>query len=253
MNNRYIELDLLRTLAIIVMVIYHLCYDLQIFYGWNLGMFDHVAWMIAEKMTAGLFLLLVGCSFAISWNRHGKTFISGEHELSADIRKYKKYLLRGLFVIGCGMLVTIATYLMDPVTYVRFGILHMIGVSILLLPIFAYMKEWNALLGMIIVGLGFGLGSGITAQTSLLLPFGLVPPDFATVDYFPLIPWFGVVLIGYSLGYTIYIRRKPPSFSIFNSQFSILAWPGRNALIIYLIHQPIILGILGLFRFVGIL
>ncbi len=251
MNHRYLHLDLLRTLAVVLMVIYHFAYDLQMYAGWNLGLFEATGWYLLRQSTASLFLLLVGISFAISWNRH-----RANHAARPFIIRYKKYLLRGLGVIGCGMIVSVGTYVMEPETYVRFGILHMIGASILLLPFFARAKEWNAMIGL---GLGFGLGLGLgTMNTSLLIPFGIMPPDFATVDYFPLIPWFGIVLIGYAIGYAIYVRRKPPLFSIFNSlpaealakagQFSILAWPGRHALLIYLVHQPLLLGILAIIR-----
>lgn len=229
MRNRYIELDLLRTLAIIMMIVYHLAYDLQEYYGWNIGVFENTGWYLLRLSTASLFLLLVGCSFAISWNK---------------TPTYRKYFKRGLGVIACGMLVSAVTYVVDPETYVRFGILHMIGTSILLLPFFARLREWNAMIGLGI-GLGFGLGLG-TANTSVFIPLGIPPPDFTSVDYFPLIPWFGVVLIGYAIGYHIYVRKKPPLFSIINSQFSIFVWPGRHALLIYLLHQPLILGILGL-------
>ncbi len=261
MNHRFLELDLLRSLAILLMVIYHLAYDLEFFYHQNLGIPDHPAWIVFERCTAGLFLLLVGCSFAISWNRH-----HGKHPDAPFRKRYRKYLKRSLGVIACGMLVSIATYIVDPETYVRFGILHLIGVSILLLPFFANLREWNAVLGIVTIGLGNGLpfdtlrafGGLGTVNTNLLLPFGWMPPDFFSVDYFPLIPWFGAVLIGYSIGYYFYVRGKLPIFSIFNFQFlaghssrksdgwSILSWPGRNALLIYLLHQPILLGILGL-------
>lgn len=213
-KNRYIELDLLRTLAILLMIIYHIAYDLQMMYGWGLGLFESWGWTSLRQGTASLFLLLVGASFAISWNR---------------TPHYKKYLKRGLGVIACGMLVSAATYWWEPETYVRFGILHMIGVSILLLPLFTRMKEGSAIVGLIIMLLG------------MIMP----PPDFASVDYFPMIPWFGIVLLGFAIGHFCYVRAKLPSFFIFNySVFIPLSFPGKHALVIYLLHQPILLLIL---------
>ena len=98
MKQRYVELDLLRTLAVVLMIIYHTCYDLQEFYGWKLGLFQYPVWSWIQHGTAGLFLLLVGCSFAISWNRHGTKNPDANHR-----HLYKKYLLRGRRFAAAGV------------------------------------------------------------------------------------------------------------------------------------------------------
>lgn len=223
MKYRYLEVDLLRTLAILMMIAYHFAYDLEFYYGWDIGIFEGIGWIFLRQSTAALFLLLVGVSFAISWDR---------------TPTYRKYLKRGLGVIACGMLVSAATYWWEPETYVRFGILHMIGASILLLPLFTKMKEGSAVVGLIIMILG------------MIMP----PPTFTSVDYFPLIPWFGVVLLGYAIGHALYIRQRGFRGSSSDSSASsdspharrrrALAWPGRHALILYLLHQPLLLLLL---------
>ncbi len=228
MNKRYIELDLLRTIAIAMMVLYHAAYDLDVFYGWNLETLNG-GWWIFSRLTAVLFLLIVGVSFAISWDRHHP-------------RTYRKYFLRGLFVIACGMLVTFVTFLWDPGNYVRFGILHLIGTSILLLPLFARLRVINGALGIMIIAAHFLINNS-PLQTSLLLPLGIMPLHFNSIDYFPLIPWFGFVLIGYALGHVIYVRhvRRTPSARGQERPLWI-TWPSRHALLIYMLHQPTILG-----------
>lgn len=248
MQQRYVELDLLRSLAIIMMIVYHLAYDLESYYGFHLGIFERTGWILLRQCTATLFLLLVGVSFAISWKRHRV-----RHGEAPFAFRYKKYFLRGLGVIACGMLVTLVTFLWEPATYVRFGILHMIGASILLLPFFVALKEGNAVIGMMIVGLGMIIPMTMGSTAFTPLPLGFMPPDFASVDYFPLIPWFGIVLIGAAVGHFLYVRHQVHvlSSSLFRLPSS-FASPGRHALAIYLLHQPIILGILGLlarFRF----
>jgi uncharacterized membrane protein len=237
MSARYPELDLLRSLAILSMILYHLLYDLTSFYGYHIDL-DHGGWWLMARVTANCFLFLVGISFAISYNR-----------TEASKRTFK-YIKRGLIVLGCGYLVSIATYIADPLTYVRFGILHLIGVAILLLPFFIRLKYWNLLIAIIIILCGYYVRT-LSVESSWLLPFGLMRADFASVDYFPLLPWFGVPLIGLMIGQYCYVdhlgwrtrvwHAKPlrPSISIFTS-------PGRYALIIYLLHQPIILLILRL-------
>lgn len=249
--HRYIELDVLRIIAIVMMVIYHAAYDLETFYDWNIGVLDNGWWYFA-RATASLFLLLVGCSFAISWHRQRNRY--PDHHFAAQ---YRKYFLRGLGILLCGLLVSVVTYVFDDQTYVRFGILHLIGVSILLLPFFARLKEGNIVPAVLIILIGRTM-TVIPDATSLLLPFGIVPEGFISVDYYPLFPWFGMVLIGYGIGYLLYVGSSASSASLVSSHAPRrgalwLTWSGRHALIVYLIHQPIILGILGFLGFLGIL
>ena len=250
MKNRFIEIDLLRTLAIIMMVVYHAGYDLAFFHNFN---FDPLSggWKILQLSTATLFLLLVGISFVISWER-----------LPAEARRAKvgtrnhdmrtaaavcKYLKRGLFIFACGMLITIVTCFWDSDTYVRFGILHMIGISVIILPLFRRLREWNILIATLIIILGINIKnfSLFTFNSSLFLPLGITPPNFTTIDYYPLLPWFGVVLIGLALGDFFYIRPKRIPRQT-NTFLTLLSWPGKHALVIYLVHQPILLLILHL-------
>jgi uncharacterized membrane protein len=230
---RYIEIDFLRALAILMMVLYHFVFDLSVLYGWNINVLNGGFWLLARS-SANLFLLLVGISFAISWER---------------TKRWEKYLRRGLFIFSCGLLVSLSTYLFDPSTYVRFGILHLIGVAMILLPLFAPLKLWNALVGLGMIAVGTVVLKGMRIPTSLLIPFGLPPPSFKTVDYFPLLPWFGVILLGMAFGYLLYVRNRAwrafiPE-ALCKSRFShALSFLSRHSLLIYLLHQPILLLLL---------
>ena len=231
---RFPELDVLRTLAILGMIIYHGAYDLVTFYDYDFQMMQG-GWLILQRTVAITFLLLVGISFAISCNR-----------TSAE-KIWIKFLKRGLTVIACGYLVSIVTYIIDPVTYVRFGILHLIGVSIILLPFFMRFKRWNLLIATVIFLSGSWIRP-IILPANVLLPLGFMPPFFKTVDYFPLLPWFSTVLIGLVIGQTFYVRNLAwrthlPSSLLTPYALRLITIPGRHALLIYLIHQPILLGI----------
>ena len=143
------------------------------------------------------------------------------------------------------MLITFVTYLIvGPDLYIRFGILHMIGVSLMLLPLFSIFKEWNALIGVLII-YGTKMIDFPNASTNLLLPIGITRADFASLDYYSLFPWFGIILIGFATGEFIYVRlKRMPRATPRWTRLMII--PAKKSLWIYMIHQPILIGILSL-------
>lgn len=229
--SRFVELDLLRLVAICLMVTYHAAYDLQIFYSWQLDSFSGAWWLVA-RASANLFLLLVGVSFVLSSRAKTPSQI------------WKRALQRGVTVLGIAILISIGTYLYDPSTYIRFGILHCIGISLMLLPLFRELDELSAaLFGLLVISAGLHLSNEYTS-VSYLLPFGLRYPEFHSIDYFPLFPWFGVVMLGTALGQWLAENMHLLHTYDQRNRYSKLLWPGRHALLVYLLHQPILLTIL---------
>ena len=112
--SRFWEVDALRGLAIIGMIVYHLIWDLD-FFGYNVSV---SGLDVFQKVVAGTFILLVGVSLALSYARKA--------------RSWDYYFKRGLMVFGWGMVITVVTKLVLEGSYVRFGVLHLIGVSIAL-------------------------------------------------------------------------------------------------------------------------
>jgi uncharacterized membrane protein len=184
-----------------------------------------------------MFVLLVGLSLNISYWKARK-------EGKAD---FSKFLKRGIFIFSLGLIITAITYFFLGSSYIRFGVLHLIGLSIILAYPFLRLKRGlSLLLGIILILLGVAL-STITINTNLLLIFGLYTANFSSVDYFPLLPWFGVILIGLYFGKFFYKNGE----RTFRLNFQLKASNpicvlGRNTLLIYLIHQPIFIGILYL-------
>ena len=136
---------------------------------------------------------------------------------------------------------------------VAFGILHLIGVSIILAYPFLRLRFTNLVLGVLIFAAGqYILAHDLYSQSFWLLPFGVVPEGVVMPDYRPLVPWFGVVLIGLFFGNVVYgVRPAVPE-----DKAPVLARPllslGRNSLFIYLIHQPIIIALLAATGIVGL-
>jgi uncharacterized membrane protein len=243
--SRLWEVDALRGVAIVMMVIYHLLFDLSALAGYDINVYTGF-WRLFARVCASLFILLVGVSLTLSYSRAGQRARTG-------VALFPKYLKRGLGVFGCGLLVTAATGLLFPEGVVVYGILHFIGTSIVLAYPFLRLGWWNLPLGLGCIALGLYLGN-YALPFPWLLWLGLPPVGYYTLDYFPLLPWFGLTLLGIFGGSRLY-RDQTRVFPIPNLEDAltvrVLAFLGRHSLLIYLVHQPILLGtlvVLGIVR-----
>jgi uncharacterized membrane protein len=239
--DRFWEVDAARGIAIIMMIVYHCTYDLDTLGGYHIQSTTGYLALFAD-VTAGLFLFLVGISLAISRTR---TSLTGW-------RLFGKYLARGLRILAYGMVLTII-FLALGMGVVAFGILHLIGFSIILAYPFLSLRLTNLVLGTVIFVAGqYVLAQDLYSQSFWLLPFGVVPEGVMMPDYRPLLPWFGVVLIGLFFGNVVYGGRP----AVPEDKAPVLARPllplGRNSLFIYLIHQPIIIALLAATGIVGL-
>lgn len=236
-GSRLWEIDTVRGAAILMMIVYHTVFDLSFF---SLYPVDATGgfWRYFAYSTASLFLFIAGVSLIVSHDRAAAT-LSG-------FSLQKKFLLRGAGIFGLGLLVTLGTWLYIPSQYVIFGILHLIGVSVMLSVLFFRFRYWNILPGILVIIAGFLL-HGATGP-AFLLPLGVMPPGFASVDYTPLLPWFGVVLLGMGTGSILY-EGGTRHFSLRQLPDLVvrpLSFLGRHSLVIYLVHQPVIILLLAL-------
>lgn len=235
-SERLWEVDACRGFAVCMMIVYHFVWDLK-----DVGRYDIAVqsgfwggWQIA---TAGLFTLLVGVSLTLSYHRAGKALPGG------DTRT--RVLTRGAAVFAWGLLVSLVTYLVfGPERFVRFGILHLIGVSMVFAyPLLRY--RWLSLvLGAALTGTGVFLD---TLNLDVPWLFWLVPTAGTGVDHQPLLPMLGPVLIGVFLGHTLFPdgnRRFRLSSLGERSPVKALRYLGQVSLLVYLVHQPILIGLL---------
>ncbi len=248
----------MRGVAIITMIVYHTMWDL-----WFWGVFPNVVlwegfWKYWQRFTAGTFLILVGVSLTLVYRRE-------RARRGPDARLFPKYLLRGLKIFGLGMIITLVVALAG-VGYVDFGILHLIGLSTILAYPFLRFKWLNLALWGVLSTVGkwleqfhfdgrwvsIPLGSTLFIfflDGRWLAPLGVTPTRYPAVDYFPLIPWFGVVLLGVWLGNWFYAdNRRLVPLPDWGDVLPIrgLRFLGRHSLLIYMIHQPLILLVLAL-------
>ena len=231
-RNRFWEIDLLRTVTIAMMITFHTLYLLQYFYIHHTGVPGpyHGFWWWIPVGIVSTFTFLAGISLTITYSR-GKAMTG--------------FMLRGLEIFGWGMGITLITWLISRTEYVRFGILHFFGIAFILAPFFLRFRYINLILGVAIIAAGFYMGEqGISVNSPWLL--WLMPYSFSTMDYWPLVPCFGIFLVGMFAGKMLYPQGNR-RFSIpdFNNRIvSALTLPGRHPLVIYLAQWPALIGIL---------
>lgn len=221
--HRLVPLDTLRGAAILLMIVFHIVVDLTEFYDYGIEYLSG-PWYWEGKFSAVLFMGIAGASAVIN----------------------RRLIPRGLQVFGCGLLVSAATYWFDPSTFVRFGILHLIGVSILTCPmLLRFRLAWLPLLaaGCFAAGKSIAL---LTADHSWFLPFGITPVNFTSMDYYPLLPWYGVFVLGTWVAKMLRLPDRVLKARLMPAPDNPLAAAGRHSLPIYLVHQPLLLGLLYL-------
>ncbi|MBS3748216.1 MAG: DUF1624 domain-containing protein [Candidatus Thermoplasmatota archaeon] len=241
-DKRLWEIDFLRGIAIILMISFHFIYDLNhytiIYYKLWTGPFA-----IAASITASIFVILVGISLTISYNKRKKKIFR--------FQIYKRFVKRGLKLVGLGLIITLVSWIIIPERFVIFGILHCIGVCIILSIPFLRFIKLNLILGNMIIISGLLLRL-MTFDFQYLIPFGFLPPNYFTIDYFPLLPWFGVVLLGIAFGHFLYPDGKRRFHFRDRSSLGLsekICFIGRHSLLIYFAHQPVLVGIIMVFMF----
>jgi len=234
-HPRFWEIDALRGVAIVMMVIYHLMWDLLFF-----GVFTNLAlqqgfWKYFQRTTASTFIFLVGVALVVSYKR----------DMNHTKANFRKFLWRGAKIFGWGMILSVLVRLAG-VGRIDFGILHLIGAAIILAYPFLGYRWSNIGLWALLNGVGYLL-QPVGVGTTWLVWLGIKPTAYYYLDYFPLIPWFGVVLLGIGVGNLLYgnnqRRFSLPTLSHLAPVHG-LQWLGRRSLVIYLLHQPVLFALL---------
>ncbi len=232
---RYWEIDTARGAAVITMILFHAVFDAGYLRIAPVNASTGF-WRMLAYLTASTFIFLVGLSLTISHARAKRK--------AAGRALYVRYFRRGLTIFGFGLTITLVTRLILPAGWIVFGILHFIGIAILIAPLFFRFRIANLILGVILILAGYAI-AGIEGPWALLW-LGVHPASFSSLDYVPLLPWFGLVLIGMYCGTLLYpdgvrgfpIRTEAPAFA------HPLMFLGRHSLTIYFLHQPVIILLL---------
>ncbi len=232
MSKRIVLFDALRGLSILLMLVHHFAIDLI-----GLGYLPH--WLVENPIVdvlwfvfASVFILLCGFS----------------SEFAKNNRK------RGLVILAFAYLLTFITSFI-PGAHIRFGILHLLGFCILIDSFFkTNLRKVSYRTWFLLFAFGYivyvVVNSGFWRNPDHLWMLGIVGGNFASADYFPLMPWFFLFELGTHLGIAAKEERLPAW--VYQCRARVLAVIGRHTLIIYLLHQPIFYGVLyllGLYKF----
>jgi uncharacterized membrane protein len=235
-GERYWEIDALRGTAVVMMVIFHTVFSVS-FFGVRAVDVAHGFWRSFALATATIFILIAGVSLSVSSARAAPV-LGGRGVAWKNVRRGT-----AIFLVGAG--ITFVTWLLVRDEFVLFGVLHCIGLSIALSPLFLRFGRANLLPGAGIILLAPFIDR--IPGPLFLAWLGVHPADFASLDYVPLVPWLGVFLLGMGLGAILYTggRRRFPA-AAGSPLLGPVTFLGRHSLPIYLVHVPVILLVLAL-------
>jgi uncharacterized membrane protein len=225
MSARIGAVDALRGGALIAMMAYHLAWDLSFLGLVEVDIAAQPAWGVFARLIAASFLILVGVSLELA--RRGAV-------------PWPRRLRRIAILALAAAAVSLATHIALPGEGVSFGILHCIALSSLIAGPLHRLPSWLLALGAAAALLAPGMLASPMFNAPGWLWFGLsteVPP---APDYVPLLPWFAAVMAGMLIGRRLPDHpagRLPPVLGP-------LAAMGRRSLAIYLLHQPVLLGLI---------
>ena len=236
---RFEAVDALRGLAMVWMTAFHFCFDLNYFGYIRQDFLSDPFWTWQRTLILSLFLFCAGIGQAIAVTQG---------------QSWPRFWRRWAQVLGAALLVTLGSWLMYPQSFIYFGVLHGIALMLIIARLTANWGGWLWWLGGVAIAIKFIASYAL--ETSALAGFadafngrqlnwlGLITRKPVTEDYVPLLPWLGVMWWGVAAG-TSWSRRGAARWSRpLPAALEPLAKIGRWSLSYYLLHQPLMIGVL---------
>ncbi len=217
-------IDAARGLAVILMVIHHLLFDLVEFLGAPIWLFENPVFDPLHYFFAGLFIFLSGLSSQFS----------------------RSNVKRGLKVFAIAMAFTLVTSLPFVGMPIRFGVLHLLGFCMVFYGLTRQVWDKMPRVAAPIIYIALLVGSALATRmiridVPYLYMFGWLQPGFYSADYFPIFPWMFVFLLGTWAGFFVIEHKLPEWF--YQKRVAFFPAVGKKALIIYIVHQPVLYGL----------
>lgn len=230
LGKRLVWLDGARTIALVCMIVFHFARDLELFGILPAGTTLTGGWAVFARLIAGSFLFFAGLSLVLA---HRNSF------------RLKAWAKRLVMILGAAGLISVATFIAFPERFIYFGILHAIGFASIVGLTFLRVPFWVTGLSAAAV-LIFGFAPNIPLfQSPWLAWTGLSETVRPSLDFIPVFPWLAAFLLGMAVAQCLPDTKHGTPTGPSN-QINILTWPGRHSLAIYLVHQPILIGLIWL-------
>jgi uncharacterized membrane protein len=228
--QRFDRLDALRAVAIVWMAIFHFSFDLNHFGFTRQNFHGDPFWTLQRACIVSLFMSCAGAGQAIALAQH---------------QEWQRFWRRWGQVAGCAVLVSAGSMWMFPRSFISFGVLHCIALVMLVVRVSAGAGRWLWPFGLCALLLP-QLVQHPWFDTRWTNWVGLVTRLPITEDYVPLLPWLGVVWWGVAAGQWVLARRRAWLTAPLPQRLKPLAALGRWSLSFYMLHQPVLIGLLTL-------
>jgi uncharacterized membrane protein len=222
--------DALRGGALCLMFAYHFAFDLR-FYRVIAADFEHDPfWLGFRALIVSSFMTLVGVSLILA------------DRASASRAHFAK---RIAVIAACALAASVGSWILFPQSFIAFGILHCIAAaSVLAIPQIRR-PRLALVVGVAVVSAGLMFAHPVF-DAPWLSWIGFTTYKPRTEDYVPLAPWAGVTFVGIALGHAL-ARGGYRALAPLAGAPRWLTWLGRHSLAVYMVHQPILLGLMWLF------
>lgn len=236
-DQRFDRLDALRGAAVVWMALFHFGFDLNHFGLLQPPQSFHrdPFWTTQRTCIVSLFLFCAGLGQAVAL---------------ASSQGWARFWRRWVQVAGCAVLVSAGSALMFPRSWISFGVLHGVAVMLIACRLAAPLRGWLWPLGALALSLPHLVRDPFfdTLATNWV---GLVTKKPLTEDYVPVLPWLGVMLWGLAAGQWLLAHRRGWLAGPVAAPARPLALLGRWSLSFYMLHQPLLIGLVLAWRAVA--
>ena len=234
--KRFDTIDVLRGFAIVWMTVFHFCFDLNQFDYLKQNFYTDPFWTTQRAAIVSLFVFCAGLGQAVA-----------VHQGQSSQRFWKRWAQ----IAGCALLVSAASYWMYPKSFIYFGVLHGLAVMLVICRFTAGWGRWLLPLGAIVIAMpliaayAHNTWAGIGFLNEKAFNWlGFISRKPVTEDYVPLLPWLGVMWWGMAAGRVVLAHRAHWLTRPIAKALAPAAWLGRWSLSWYMLHQPVMIGLL---------
>jgi uncharacterized membrane protein len=227
-QDRFDRLDAFRAVAIVWMATFHFCFDLSFYRLTHQNFYGDPFWLNQRTAIVSLFLFCAGLGQAVAFEQR---------------QPWPRFWRRWAQLAGCALLVSIGSWLMFKDRFISFGVLHGIAVMLIVVRLTAPAGRWLWLAGAVAIALPMWVHHAFF-DSRLTNWTGLITHRPATEDYVPVLPWIGVMWWGMAAGQWVLTKRRSWMTGPLPRALHPAAVLGRWSLSFYMLHQPVLIGLI---------